>query len=263
MTTTYLQAVNSVLLGSNEVELTPSNFASAVGLQSYTKDVVNRSYLEICAREEEWPWLASAASNTFDPYGGNTTVETTSGTRWYLLKTAATDVRGDFSKVDWESFFMTNDGGTGEVSPFDYRNLTYITEQHWRDRFKIPEDLDAGTDGEQNFGIPSRVMESIDGRFFGLSPIPNGAYKVFFSGWIQPTSLSASTDEILIPDMYIPVLLHRARWYLLNFKKDINEADRAQTQYDRGLKMMRRNLIGNSDEYMRDDWFPRNGSISQ
>ena len=257
MATTYLEAVNSILQGSNEVELTSTNFATAVGIQKYVKDVINRSYLEICAQEKEWPFLAAAESNAFDPNAGNTTVETVSGTRWYLLKVGSTDIGTDFSKVDWESFYMTSDGATGQVTPFEYRNLEYTTFHHWRDRFRLWEDADAGTDGSQTFGIPDRVIESQDGRYFGLSPIPNGAYKVFFTAWVQPTKLSADTDTILIPDMYVPVLLQRARWYLLNFKKDISEADRAQTEYEKGIRMMRRHLIGNPSTYMRDDWNPR------
>ena len=133
MSTTYLQAVNSILLGSNEVELTSANFAAAVGIQAYVKDVINRAYLEICAKSEEWPFLASAASNINDPYAGNTSIETVAGTRWYLLKTAAASVAADFGKVDWNSFSMTTDGATGQVAPFEYENLTYIPFHQWQE----------------------------------------------------------------------------------------------------------------------------------
>lgn len=254
MATTFIQAVNDILVESNEVVLNTANFASAVGLQDYAKSSVNRAYLEICAKEEEWPFLAAAESNTNEPYAGNTLVESSEGIRWYLLKAGSADTRSDFSKVDWDSFYMTSDGATAQVTPFEYENLTYTTFQHWKDRFQEWEDADTGSDGEGAHGIPSRVVESLDGRYFGLSPIPDGAYSVFFTAWVQPTQLSADTDAILIPDMYIPVLLSRAGYYLLKFKKDIDEARESNSEYKMGLKDMRRNLIGNPDDYMRDDW---------
>ena len=47
MATTYLQLSNEILREMNEVELTQANFASAVGIQSHVKDVINRSYLDM------------------------------------------------------------------------------------------------------------------------------------------------------------------------------------------------------------------------
>ena len=118
MATTYIEAVNDILSETNEVELTTVNFSAAVGLQKYVKNIINRSYLEICAKEKEWPFLAAAESNVNEPYPGNITTETTEGTRWYLLKSGSSDVRSDFIKVDWGSFFSTSDGGSGQVTPF-------------------------------------------------------------------------------------------------------------------------------------------------
>lgn len=257
MATTYIEAVNDILSETNEVELTAVNFSTAVGIQKYVKNIINRSYLEICAKEKEWPFLTAGESNVNEPYPGNTTVETTSGIRWYLLKTGSNNVREDFIKVDWGSFYSTSDGATGQVTPFEYQTLQYTTFDHWKDAYRLWEDADEGTDGGQAFGLPLRVIESLDGRYFGISPIPDGAYKIYYTAWVQPVRLSAEDDTILIPDMYIPVLLHRARYYVNFFKKDYQEATLADKAYNNGLKEMRRGLIGNPEDYMRDDWAVR------
>ena len=255
MATTYLTLVNQLLKGSNESVLTSGNFSSAVGVQDYAKDIINRVYLEICAEEEQWPFLASAESNANEPFAGNTVIETVAGTRWYLIKTGATDIRDDFSKVDWESFTSTTEGVSGAVTPFEYENLEYIPFNQWYDSYNEQENADAG--GEQNFGLPRRVIASLDGRYFGISPIPDKAYKIFFTAWIQPTELSAHDDTILIPTMYTPMLLSKARYYLYMFKKDYQEATLALRIFDTGMRNMRRNLIGRQSDYMRDDWFVR------
>lgn len=251
MSSTYLEEVNKLLLSSNEVELNSANFSSAVGVQKYAKSVVNTSYLEICAEEEEWPWLSAAASNTNEPYAGNITLETVAGQRWYLIKTGSTSVVSDYSKIDWDSFTITTEGATGRSAPYIHENLDYIPFNEWKERYAVQEEEDAGN--TQNYGEPSRVFESRDGRYFGLSPIPDGVYGVYFEAWVQPTQLSAYDDTILIPDMYLPVLQHRAREYFLDFKKDINESQKAARDYKNGLRVMRRNLIGNQTDTMRDD----------
>jgi len=43
MATTYLQLTNELLREMNEVALTSSNFASAIGIQAHVKDCVNRA----------------------------------------------------------------------------------------------------------------------------------------------------------------------------------------------------------------------------
>ena len=44
MATTYLELSNEILREMNEVELTSSDFASSVGVQTHVKDLINRSY---------------------------------------------------------------------------------------------------------------------------------------------------------------------------------------------------------------------------
>lgn len=251
MSTTFLQATNEILVESNEVKLTSSNFAGAVGVQEYVKNKVNAAYMEICAAEEEWPWLSAAAANTNEPYQGNVYIETVAGQRWYLLKTGSTGLATDYAKIDWDTFYLTEHQATGASSPYDHKVLQYTAFDHWVQKYSKSENQDVS--GDQNYGLPERVVRSQDGRYFGLSPIPDGVYRVYFNAWVQPTALSAHGDTILIPDMFMPVLYDKVRYYMQLFKKDYQEATLAERAYEKGLKNMRRKLIGKQSDYMRDD----------
>ena len=62
MATTYLDLTNELLREMNEVVLTSSNFASALGIQAHAKDCVNRAYLDIVLEEPQWPFLSVGES---------------------------------------------------------------------------------------------------------------------------------------------------------------------------------------------------------
>ena len=55
-------------------------------------------------------------------------------------------------------------------------------------------DDDADT---QSYGVPSRVIKSPDNRKFGLSPIPDKVYKIWFYAYLLPTELDSHADEIV------------------------------------------------------------------
>lgn len=251
MAYTYLEAVNEILGDSNEVELTSSNFSTAVGIHKVAKNYINKAYMEIVGKEVQWPFLAATESNTFEPYSGNVNLETVAGTRWYLLKTGSTDITTDYGKVDWESFYLTTEGATGATTPYEHDNLIYTPYDEWAEHLRERENKDAGED--QTYGQPDRVIPSKDGRYFGLSAIPDGVYDIYFTAWLRATKLSAYTDTIIIPDEYVPVLLNRANYFLLKWKKDYQEATLANRDYDKGIREMYRALIGNPNNYMRDD----------
>ena len=56
-TKTYLQLTNFVLNELNEVELTSSNFSSSRGVQTSTKNFINKAINDLYMAEVEWPWL--------------------------------------------------------------------------------------------------------------------------------------------------------------------------------------------------------------
>ena len=251
MATTYLTLTNELLRELNEVALTSATFATAIGVQQHVKDSVNRSYLDIVNEEPQWPFLSTAESGATDPMYGNTYVETVAGTRWYELKPASSSMTTDYGYIDWNNFLLTTVGVSGESAPYTINNIKYTTTEEWKDYFRTSENKDDSD--TQTYGVPSRVIRSPDARKFGLSPIPDQVYRIWFFAFDLPTQLSAHGDAIVFPDVYITVLLARARYYIHQFKENPQAASFALEDYKRGLKLMKLHLMEPTPGYFKDD----------
>lgn len=251
MATNYLQLTNELLREMNEVPLTTSNFSSAIGVQAHAKDCINRAYLDIVLEEPQWPFLSVGDSGTTDPMYGNTYVETVANTRWYELKPSSDSILNDYGSIDWDNFYLTTVGVTGEAVPYTSKNLRFTTIEEWKDFYRTKENADDAEDA--NGGEPKRVIRSPDGRMLGLSPIPDKVYRVWFYAYSQPTQLSAYSDEIVFPDVYKPVLLSRARYFVHQFKEAVQSAALANEEYRRGLRLMKANLMVPEPFYIKDD----------
>ena len=248
---TYLNLTNELLREMNEVELTSTNFGSAVGIQQHAKDCINRGYLDIVNEEPQWPFLATAESGATDPMYGNVSVDTVAGTRWYELKAAGSSIINDYGSIDWDNFYLTTVGVSGEAAPYVSKNLQFITTEKWKDFRRTRENAD---DADQAVGgEPNIVIRSPDSRKFGLSPIPNKVYKVWFFAFDLPTQLSAHDDAIVFPDLYKTVVLSKARYYTHQFKDNPQMAAFALEDYRKGLKSMRENLMGTVPTFISDD----------
>lgn len=251
MATTFLELTNELLRELNEIVLTSSNFSAAVGIQAHAKDCINRAYLDIVNEEPQWPFLATGESGTTDPMYGNVSVQTTAATRWYELKAASSSAVNDYGSIDWNNFYVTTVGVSGETAPYVSRNLNFITTEKWKDFRRTQENSD---DADQaTGGTPKFVIRSPDSRKFGLSPIPDKAYKVWFFAYDLPTQLDAHGDAVVFPDMYKTVLLSKARYYTHQFKDNPQMAIFALDDYKKGLKSMRENLLHPTPTYMSDD----------
>ena len=235
----------------NEVVLTSSNFGNAVGIQQHAKDSINTAYLDIVNEEPQWPFLATAESGATDPMYGNVYVETTAGTRWYELKASSSSITADYGSIDWDNFLLTTVGVSGEAAPYTIKNLRYTTTEEWKDYLRIAENKD-DADTTQ-YGVPNRIIRSPDARNFGLSPIPDQVYRIWFFAWDLPTELDAHGDTIVFPDVYRTVLLARARYYIWQFKDNPQAAAFALDDYRRGLRMMRSALLEPTPSYLKDD----------
>ncbi len=212
MATTYLQLTNELLRETNEVVLTSGNFSGAIGIQQFAKDCVNRAYNDIVSAEPRWSFLATGESGATDPFYGNVYVETVAGQRWYELKASSSSITTDYGAVDWNDFYLTTIGVSGASSPYTSKNLSFMTLEEWKDHFRSSENQDDAD--TQNYGEPRYVIRSPDARKFGVSPIPDKVYRVWFYAWDLPTALSSHGDTIVFPDMYAPVLMARARYYM-------------------------------------------------
>lgn len=251
MATTFLQLTNELLRELNEVVLTSSTFSSAVGIQAHAKDCINRSYLDIVNEEPQWPFLATGESGATDPMYGNVSVDTVAGTRWYELKSASSSIINDYGSIDWDNFYLTTVSVSGESAPYVSKNLRFVTIEKWKDFRRARENAD---DADQAVGgEPNIVIRSPDSRKFGLSPIPDKVYKVWFFAYDLPTELSAHSDAVVFPDIYKTVILSKARYYTHQFKDNPQMAAFALEDYKKGLKSMRENLIGTVPTFMSDD----------
>jgi len=251
MATTYLTLSNEVLRELNEVQLTSSNFSSAIGIQAFVKESINRSLNDIANEEPQLPFFAAAASGDTDPFYGNVTVASVAGTRWYLLKSGSSSITTDYSSIDWDDFYITTISVSGESAPYVSRGLKFITLTDWRRYLRNSENADDAD--TQVYAEPKYVVRSPDHRKFGLSPIPDKVYNIHFYAYTIPTALSAHGDTIVLPDQYSPIILSRTRYYVHQFKENLQQASFAMEDYKKGMKYMKSNLINPQPKVMTDD----------
>ncbi len=248
---TYLNLTNELLRELNEVVLTSSNFSDAVGIQAHAQDCINRAYSDIVMAEPQWAFLATGESGATDPFYGNVYVETVAGTRWYELKASSSSITADYGSVDWDNFYLTTIGVSGASAPYTSQNLKFITTEEWKDHLRESENEDDAN--AQSWGEPKFVIRSPDARKFGVSPIPDKVYRVWFFAWDLPTALDAHGDTTVFPDVYTPVLMARARYHFHQFKDAPQQAAFALEDYKKGLKQMRSALMNPTPNYMSTD----------
>ena len=247
MAKTYLSLVNDLLVEINEPELT--SVASAVGVQKQVSKCVNRAYFDIVDAVDNLTWLSTNIPQ--NEYYGNTFIETVAGTRWYLLKAGSANVDADYDAVDWDRFTATTEGVSGKSAPHTINKLSFITLDVWRNTYARNEELDKSSSSPA-YGVPLRVIRSSDGRRFGLSPIPDDVYRIYFNAYNRPSELSNDSDEVLFPEQYKPVLLARARYYIYQFKDNIAQSQLALDEYKKGLQQMSDKLNSPQPKYMSD-----------
>jgi len=251
MATTYLELTNEVLRELNEIPLTSTNFTSAVGLQQFVKDSINKSIFDIANEEPQLPFLAVGESGGTDPFYGNVTVASVAGTRWYELKESSSSLKDDYASIDWDDFYLTTINVSGETSPFVSKGLQFLSLADWKRYYRDSENVDDAD--AQAYGEPSRVIKSPDGRKFGLSPIPDKVYNIHFYAFDKPTKLSAHGDTVVFPEQYTNIITARARYYVWQFKESPQQAAFAMDDYKKSMRTMKSNLINPTPRAMTDD----------
>ncbi len=186
-----------------------------------------------------------------DPFYGNVTVATVAGQRWYTLKASSSSITSDYAAVDWDDFYITTINVSGESAPYTSTGLKYLTLADWKRYYRDAENADDAD--TQSYGEPKYVYKSPDHRKFGLSPIPDKVYNVHFYAFEKPTALSAYDDTIPMPEQYSNVLTARTRYYVHQFKENIQQAAMALDDYRKALRHMKSNLINPQPKYMTDD----------
>jgi hypothetical protein len=235
---TYLDLCNTILRELNEVELTSSTFTSALGIQKFVKDTINRAYFDICNAEDKWNFLS--VGDPINDYYGNAVIETVAGTRWYDLQSAQT-LLNQYSFIDYDNIVITEEGVSGKTAPFEIFKLQPLSLSNWQRLYGVQEAKDKSD--TQSYGIPRRVIRAPANDKIGFSPIPDGVYKVYFYAYAQPTELTASTDTVVFPKQYTSVLLARARYYVHQFKDNMSQAQLSEVEFQKGLRTMREQLL--------------------
>ena len=235
---TYLDLCNTILRELNEVELTSSTFTSALGIQKFIKDTINRAYFDICNAEDKWNFLS--VGDPLNDYYGNAVIETAAGTRWYDLQSAQT-ILNQYSFIDYDNIVITEEGVSGKSAPFEIFKLQPLSLSNWQRLYGVQEAKDKSD--TQSYGIPRRVIRGPANDKIGFSPIPDGVYKVYFYAYAQPTELTASTDTVVFPKQYTSVLLARARYYVHQFKDNMSQAQLSEVEFQKGLRTMREQLL--------------------
>ena len=251
MATTYLDITNEVLRELNEIPLTSANFASAIGLQQFVKDAVNKAIFDVATQEPQLPFFATGESGATDPFYGNVTVATVAGTRWYELKASSSSVADDYGSIDWDDFYLTTINVSGESAPYVSKGLRFLNLADWKRYYRDSENLDDAD--SQAYGEPIHVIKSPDSRKFGLSPIPDKVYNVHFYAFDKPTKLSAHDDTIVFPEQYSNVITSKVRYYVWQFKESPQQAAFAMDDYKKAIKHMKSNLMNPTPRVMADD----------
>ena len=91
---TYINLVNELLRRLSEVEISEIDFATTKNVQSLAKDSINSSIREILQEAQEWPLTLVTYEQTLSV-----------GTKTYAFPS-------DYSKADWESFYLKNTNTT-------------------------------------------------------------------------------------------------------------------------------------------------------
>jgi hypothetical protein len=232
MAKTYLNITNLVLQDANEVQLTETNFTSSRGLQSFTKEAVNRALMDIATSTPEWNWLKTGTASSPN------TVPTVAGTQWYSFKTV-TSPDTAYSSIDFDTFFLDNGTDT-----FD--NIQLISYDEWNNRYR-----DTDEDINSTGGRPKFVIETNDSNQFGLSPVPDDVYTISFRSWEDANILVNALDLLPFPDRYFNVLVARARYYLWTFKENDFQTQISDREYQQGLNRMKEQLTTPKGRKMR------------
>ena len=78
-------------------------------------------------------------------------------------------------------------------------------------------------------------------------------YKIYFYAYVLPTELSLFGDETVFPNIYNPVLLNRARYYIYQFKESPQFSAFSLEDYKKGLRLMKYNLMTPEPTIIKDD----------
>ena len=220
----FLGLVNDINRRLNEVELTSSNFASAKGFYSFAKDAVNAAIRHIGQEEFQWPWMHVEEDLTLTP----------GSLRYGLMDSVKT--------VDWNSFRIKRDDLFGNETV----RLKIMQYEEWLDKHADTE-YNSDTAIRQ---IPTHVVRT-PSREFILYPVPDEEYELVYEFYLTAYEMINATDIPDLPDQYRHIIVDGAMYYVHQFRGDMQSANVAKEQFEKGIKHLRSIHI-NRTQYLRD-----------
>lgn len=219
----FLGLVNEINRRLNEVELTSSNFANAVGFYSAAKDAVNSSIRHINHEEFNWPWNHVEEEDTLTP----------GVTRYGYPYDAKT--------VDMDSFRIKRDASLN-VDTVKLKSMNYKEYLEKYIDYEYNTDTDMQT--TPRFVVRAPSQELI------LVPTPDKAYELVYEYYRNPVDLELYDDVPSIPLEFRHIITDGAMFYAYQFRGDSQSAQISQSKFQDGIRYMRTLYINNYD-YVR------------
>lgn len=226
----FLGLVNDVNNHLNEVELTQSNFSSAVGFYSTTKQAVNSAIKEINQQQFEWP------------FNHDTQRENLSAgeVRYYIPR--------DVKTLDMDSFRIIRDATLGNETV----RLKLISYEDYLDQY-----LDYEYNTDNSVRTLPRFVFRTPSLEYGVVPPPDKAYPIAYEYYRSPVDLSLYSDVPSIPEDFRYVIVNGALVHAHAFRGDNESSQMSLQKFDAGIKNMR-TLYINRYDYVRSTVRNRN-----
>ena len=224
----FLGLVNDVNNSFNDVELSASNFSSAVGHYAEAKKAVNNAIMDINHSNFAWPFNYVVREETLVPRQ----------TR-YAYQNDAKDIR-------YDSFRIKHSDSLNVTS----RRLDQIDYEEYLDKFIRFEDDPESYENTPNYVFRCPNLE------FGVTPPPDKAYTLVYEYYRLPTALSAHDDVPSIPENFRYVINEGSMYYAHKFRDEIEKAAMSEQRFQRMLSDMR-SIYVNRYPYVRSTYIER------
>jgi hypothetical protein len=219
----FLDLVNAVNRRLNEVEITSTNFPTAIGFYSSAKDAVNSAIRHVNHEEYNWPWnhvleedvLSAGVTRYGYPYDAKT--------------------------IDMNSFRIKRDA-TLSIETVKLKELNY---QEYLEKY-----LDYEYNTSESVRNAPRFVVRAPSQEFVLVPTPDKDYELVYEYYRNPVDLELWDDVPTLPAEFKHIIVDGAMFYAYQFRSDSQASQLSQSKFEGGIKYMR-SLYINRYDYIR------------
>jgi len=223
----FLALVNDINRRLNEVQLTSTNFSSAVGFYDLAKEAINSSIRYINQSEYEWPFNHVTQEDVL------------------TASTARYPFPDDAKTINFNTFRIKEDATIGN-------NTVKLRE------FAYNEYLDSYIDQEYkaspNTGVPKNIIYAPSLEYV-VHPLPNAAYTLIYEYYRIAVELENHNDVPNVPERFRHIVVDGAMHYAYLFRGNSQDAIISKEKFEEGIKHMRSLLINNYT-YVRSYMIP-------